>query len=44
MAVDSLTADGDKVAKAATIAAYMVSAPAMAKAAEQPFRPYSEPL
>lgn len=44
MAVDLLTADGDKVAKAATIAAYMVSAPAMAKAAEQPFRPYSEPL
>jgi hypothetical protein len=40
VAVDSLTADGDKVAKAATIAAYVVAAPAMAKAAEQPFRPY----
>ena len=44
LAVDSLTADGDKVAKAATVAAYSVSAPAMAKATEQPFRPYLEPI
>jgi hypothetical protein len=44
LAVDSLSADGDKVAKAATIAAYVVPAPAMAKAVELPFRPYSEPL
>lgn len=44
LAVDSLTADGDKVAKAATVAAYSVSAPAMAKASEQPFRPYLEPI
>ena len=42
LAVDSLTADGDKVAKVATIAAYVIPAPAMAKAVEQPFRPYSE--
>jgi len=44
LAVDSLAADGDKVAKAATVAAYSVSAPAMAKASEQPFRPYLEPV
>lgn len=44
MAVDSLAADGDKVAKAATAAAYVASAPAMAKASEQPFRPYLEPV
>lgn len=42
LAVDSLTADGDKVAKAATVEAYSLSAPAMAKAVEQPFRPHSE--
>ncbi|QHO77615.1 transcriptional regulator [Bradyrhizobium sp. CCBAU 051011] len=42
-AVDALAADGDKVAKAATVAAFSVSAPAMAKAVEQPFRPYGEP-
>jgi hypothetical protein len=44
LAVDSLTADGDKVAKAATVAAYSVSAPAMAKATEQPFRPHLEAI
>jgi class 3 adenylate cyclase len=44
LAVDSLTADGDKVAKAATVAAYSVTAPAMAKATEQPFRPYLDPI
>jgi class 3 adenylate cyclase len=42
VAVDSLTADGDKVAKAATVAAYVVTAAAMAKAAEQTFRPYCD--
>jgi hypothetical protein len=41
--VDSLAADGDKVAKAAMVAAYFVSAPAMAKASEQAFRPFLEP-
>ncbi|MFK4539844.1 class 3 adenylate cyclase [Bradyrhizobium ottawaense] len=41
-AVDSLEAEGDKVAKDAAIAAYAVAAPAMAKAVEQPFRPFSE--
>jgi class 3 adenylate cyclase len=41
IAIEALSADGDKVAKAATAAAYAVAAPAMAKAAEQPFRPYA---
>ncbi|TWA92059.1 hypothetical protein [Bradyrhizobium stylosanthis] len=36
-AADSLEAEGDKVAMDAAIAA-----PAMAKAVEQPFRPFSE--
>ena len=44
LAVDTLTADGDKVAKAATVAAYSLSAPAMARATERPFRPYLEPI
>jgi hypothetical protein len=40
LAVDSLAAEGDRTAKAATAAAYAVAAPAMAHASEQPFRPY----
>lgn len=44
LAVDSLAADGDKIAKATTVAAYAASAPAMAKASEQPFRPHLEPV
>jgi class 3 adenylate cyclase len=44
VALEAMTADGDKVAKAATIAAYAVPAPAMARAVEQPFRPYSNPI
>jgi hypothetical protein len=42
IALEAMTADGDKVAKAATIAAYAVPAPAMARAVVQPFRPYSD--
>lgn len=42
VALEAMTADGDKVAKAATIAAYAVPAPAMARAVVQPFRPYSD--
>jgi len=41
-AVDALAAEGDKIAKDAAIAAYSVAAPAMAKAVEQPFRPFSD--
>lgn len=43
VALEAMTADGDKVAKAATIAAYVIAAPAMARASEQPFRPYCDP-
>jgi class 3 adenylate cyclase len=42
IALEAMTADGDKIAKAATIAAYAVPAPAMARAVVQPFRPYSD--
>lgn len=42
LAVDALAAEGDRTAKAATVAAYAVAAPAMARASEQPFRPYGE--
>lgn len=41
-AVDALEAEGDKVAKDAAIAAYAVASPAMVKAVEKPFRPFSE--
>jgi class 3 adenylate cyclase len=44
LAVDALEAEGDKVAKDAAIAAYSVAAPAMAKAVEQPFRPYCKTI
>ncbi|RWM12852.1 MAG: transcriptional regulator [Mesorhizobium sp.] len=40
--LEALTAEGDKVAKAAYAAAYAVSSPAIARAAEEPFRPHSE--
>ncbi|RWL91019.1 MAG: transcriptional regulator [Mesorhizobium sp.] len=40
--LEALTAEGDKVAKAAHAAAYAVSSPAIARAAEEPFRPHSE--
>ncbi|WP_434722768.1 transcriptional regulator [Mesorhizobium sp. RIZ17] len=40
--LEALTAEGDKVAKAAHAAAYAVKSPAIAKAAEEPFRPHSE--
>ena len=39
-ALNALSADGDKVAKAAIAAAYVVASPAVARAAEIPFRPY----
>ncbi|MGU3493993.1 transcriptional regulator [Xanthobacteraceae bacterium A53D] len=39
-AVQSLTADGDATAKATLMAAYAVTSPAVARAAETPFRPY----
>lgn len=39
-ALEALSADGDSSAKAILSAAYVASAPAMAKAVEAPFRPY----
>ncbi|WP_332714050.1 adenylate/guanylate cyclase domain-containing protein [Pelagibacterium mangrovi] len=42
IALDSLIADGDKTAKAAASTAFITSSPAMAKAVEEPFRPYSK--
>jgi class 3 adenylate cyclase len=43
-AVEGMAADNDKTAKAAAVAAYTVSSPALARAAEQPLRPYSADL
>ncbi|MBZ9897639.1 hypothetical protein LB545_25295 [Mesorhizobium sp. BR1-1-6] len=40
--LEALTAEGDKVAKAAHVAAYAAKSPAIARAAEEPFRPHSE--
>ncbi|TGU93161.1 transcriptional regulator [Mesorhizobium sp. M00.F.Ca.ET.151.01.1.1] len=40
--LEALAAEGDKVAKAAHAAAYAVISPAIARAAEEPFRPHSE--
>jgi hypothetical protein len=40
--VEGMTADDDKTAKAAAVASYAVTSPALAKAAEQPIRPYSD--
>ena len=40
--VDALSADQDKTAKAAMAAAYVATSPALAKAVEQPFRPFTE--
>jgi hypothetical protein len=40
--LEALTADGNKVAKAAYAAAYAAKSPAIARAAEEPFRPHSE--
>ncbi|MCK0195462.1 transcriptional regulator [Ancylobacter sp. 6x-1] len=39
-AVSALSEDGDKVAKAAVAEAYALSSPALARAAEEPFRPH----
>lgn len=39
--LDALAADNDKVAKAARAAAYAVTSPSIARAAETPFRPFS---
>lgn len=41
-AVQALEADGDNTAKAALVAAYAVTSPAIARAAETPLRPYCE--
>ena len=41
-AVEAMSADGDKVAKAAMAAAFVAVAPAMARAAEQVVRPHCE--
>jgi class 3 adenylate cyclase len=40
--LEALTAEGNKVAKAIHAAAYAVASPAIAQAAEAPFRPYAE--
>ena len=42
VALDSLSASGDKTAKAATAAAFSVASPSLARAVEEPFRPYTE--
>lgn len=39
--LEALSADQDTTAKAALAAAYVTTSPAMAKAVEQPFRPYT---
>jgi class 3 adenylate cyclase len=40
--LEALAAEGNKVAKAVHAAAYAVASPAIARAAETPFRPYTE--
>jgi class 3 adenylate cyclase len=40
LALESLAADGDRTAKAETVAAFSVASPALAKAVQEPFRPH----